>query len=147
MDTEALLSHAKGLPGGVQKLAMLGAAAFLTYFVYALATKGFKGVASAAAEGVVRAATDTAAGVVIGAGKAIGIPETNEQQCYDAVATGRTWDASFACPAGTFIKSIFGVKPPPPGGLNDLTADDLVSVGLPLAAVTLVAMSLNRGRK
>lgn len=107
-----MFSHAKALPEPVKKLAILGVSAFATYFLYALATKGFKGVASSVAEGTVRAAGDVAAGVVIGAGKAVGIPETDAKACYDAIATGRTWDASFLCPADDFIKSIFGVQPP-----------------------------------
>lgn len=31
------------------------------------------------------------------------IPKTNMTECERAMAEGRTWDASFACPAGTFI--------------------------------------------
>jgi hypothetical protein len=52
-------------------------------------------------------AADTAASVVIGTGKIIGIPETNETECEKALREGRTWDASFACPAGTFLGSFF----------------------------------------
>lgn len=146
MDAQALLSHAKGMPSAVQKAALLGVAAFGTYFIYALATKGFKGVASAAAEGVVRAATDTAAGVVIGAGKAVGVPETDARLCYEAIATGRTWDASFACPAGTFIKSIFGVKPPEPTTLNGLDAENFNAV-VPLLVVGAAAWYFGGRRK
>lgn len=36
-----------------------------------------------------------------------GVPKTNMTECEKALAEGRTWDASFACPAGTFIKSFF----------------------------------------
>lgn len=50
---------------------------------------------------------DAAAGGVIGIGEAVGVPRTNMSECERAIAEGRTWDASFACPAGTFIKSLF----------------------------------------
>ena len=53
------------------------------------------------------ALVDAGAGAVIGIGEAIGIPQTSMTECERAIAEGRTWDASFACPAGTFIKSLF----------------------------------------
>ena len=60
-------------------------------------------VGSAAVSSIVGAGT----GVVLGAGEAVGIPRTNQTECERAIAEGRTWDASFACPAGTWIKSLF----------------------------------------
>jgi hypothetical protein len=86
----------------IAKLAALTAAAYAAYFV---ATKGVK-AATAAATGVV---VDAASGVVIGAGKAVGIPETDDSECARALREGRTWDASFACPAGTFLKHVTGL--------------------------------------
>lgn len=59
------------------------------------------------AAGTVEAAANVGAGVVIGVGDVIGIPRTDETECEKAIREGRTWDASFACPAGTFIKSLF----------------------------------------
>jgi hypothetical protein len=50
---------------------------------------------------------DTAAAGVVGTGQVFGIPATNETECQKALREGRTWDASFACPAGTFIRSVF----------------------------------------
>jgi hypothetical protein len=61
-----------------------------------------KGVAGAAAD-VVGVAADAAGGIVQGIGEVIGIPRTDEQECEKALREGRMWDASFACPAGTFI--------------------------------------------
>ena len=52
----------------------------------------------------------TAAGNAIqSAGEVIGIPRTNETECQKALREGRTWDASFACPAGTWLSSTFGL--------------------------------------
>lgn len=44
---------------------------------------------------------------VLDAGDLLGIPRTNETACEKALREGRTWDASFACPAGTFLGSFF----------------------------------------
>lgn len=46
-------------------------------------------------------------GIVLGVGDSFGIPRTNQTQCERDIAAGRTWDSSFSCPAGTFIKSFF----------------------------------------
>lgn len=46
-------------------------------------------------------------GVVLSAGDAIGIPRTNMTECERAKAEGRTWDASFACPAKDFISYLW----------------------------------------
>ena len=70
-----------------------------------------KGNAQAVGETVGEAAVATivgaGSGVVLGVGDAVGVPRTNMTECERAIAEGRTWDASFACPAGTFIKSLF----------------------------------------
>lgn len=66
-----------------------------------------KGSPAAIGQAVGGAVIEAAAGGVIGIGQAVGIPETNMTECEKAIAEGRTWDASFACPAGTFIKSLF----------------------------------------
>lgn len=87
----------------IAKLAALAAAAFGVYYV---ARKGVAG-AAAAATGVV---VDAASGVVIGAGRAVGIPATDDSECAKAMREGRTWDASFACPAATFAKYVVGLS-------------------------------------
>jgi hypothetical protein len=69
-----------------------------------------KGVAGAAA-GVVTAVGDAAAGTVVGIGQTFGIPATSETACEKAKREGRTWDASFACPASNFLGYIFGAEP------------------------------------
>lgn len=50
----------------------------------------------------------TAEGAVIGIGEAVGIPQTDADQCAAYVAAGDWWNASFYCPAGTFLKSAAG---------------------------------------
>ncbi|MFJ1251901.1 hypothetical protein [Cupriavidus sp. CuC1] len=59
--------------------------------------------AAAVAAGAVGLAGDVATGTVLGIGDAIGLPRTNMTACEQAKAEGRSWDASFACPAGDFL--------------------------------------------
>jgi hypothetical protein len=51
---------------------------------------------------------EAASNTVMGIGEVFGIPRTNESQCQSDLVAGNTWDASFSCPAGTFIGSLFG---------------------------------------
>lgn len=48
-------------------------------------------------------ATGLLTGTVQGVGGAVGVPATSLSECERAKADGRTWDASFACPAGDFL--------------------------------------------
>lgn len=70
-------------------------------------SKGAGGAGAAIGGAVVDMADGIVSGVVVGAGEIVGIPATNLNDCERAKAEGRTWDASFACPAGNFIKYLF----------------------------------------
>lgn len=94
--------------GVVAVLGILAAVGLVAW----VSRKGVKGAASAAATAAVEAAGDAAVGAVVGIGQAVGIPETNASECARAKAEGRTWDASFACPAGDFISYLFGPSVP-----------------------------------
>lgn len=61
-----------------------------------------------AGEAIASGAAELGAGAVTGLGKAVGVPETDATACDRALAEGRTWDASFACPAGRFLGSLGG---------------------------------------
>lgn len=61
-------------------------------------------VGSAAGGIIVEGAT----GLVIGVGKSVGIPETDAALCESHLAAGDYWQASFYCPAGTFLKASWG---------------------------------------
>jgi hypothetical protein len=50
---------------------------------------------------------DSASGAVIGVGKAVGIPETSMDKCQAAIAAGNMWEASFQCPAPTYLKALW----------------------------------------
>lgn len=81
-------------------MAGLGVAAIIALYI------AKKGIAGAAA-GAVGAVGDAAAGTVLGIGDVFGIPRTNETECERARREGRTWDASFACPAADFFGYLF----------------------------------------
>jgi len=83
-----------------------GAVAALAYIVKK--NGGVGGVAAGAASALVGAVGDAASGVVLGIGDALGVPRTDMTECERAIAEGRTLDASFACPASTFLESLVG---------------------------------------
>ena len=70
-----------------------------------------KGAAADVGIAVGEAAADLAGGVgggvALGIGDQIGIPRTNMTQCEKDLAAGKTWDASFSCPASTWLGSLF----------------------------------------
>ncbi len=57
------------------------------------------------------AAVEAAAEGVQTIGAVVGIPRTDKTQCEKDLDAGRMWDASFSCPAGTFLGGLFGSKP------------------------------------
>ena len=79
-----------------------GAIAVLALGLY-VARKGVAGAAAGITSGAIGAVVDAGAGVVVGLGQVVGIPATNETECEKAKREGRTWDASFACPAADFL--------------------------------------------
>lgn len=103
---------------------LIGGAILALLVVVAVTRRGSDGGGSMFEKfgrGVAGAAEDVAVGVVKGAGAAVGIPDTDPDSCARALAEGRLWDASFACPALTFLRGLAGVKPDPalmdtPGG-------------------------------
>ena len=56
---------------------------------------------------VVDAADGFIGGSVNAIGDLVGLERTNISQCEADLAAGRTWDASFSCPAGKFLGSFF----------------------------------------
>lgn len=65
------------------------------------------GIAGNLARGAVDAANGAFVGGVKGLGSVVGIPDTNMTQCQRDLAAGRSWEASFSCPAADYIGSIF----------------------------------------
>lgn len=90
-----------------QRQLMLGGAVAAGLVLAWVAIKGARGAAQSAARAAVGLAEGTATGIVVGIGEGVGIPPTDLNQCQADLAYGRTWDASFSCPAGTFLKSFF----------------------------------------
>jgi hypothetical protein len=68
-----------------------------------LIVNNIKRVVAGAVVGAADVIVDAGTGAVIGIGDIIGVPHTDENECEAAMREGRSWDASFACPAGTFL--------------------------------------------
>lgn len=82
-----------------------------------------------AAGAVFTAAGDMAVGAVKGVGEVFGIPDTNTDQCTKDLAAGRTWDASFSCPASRFLGGVFNSV-----RINGAAATDAERVDAAIAA-------------
>lgn len=94
-------------------LGVLGVAGLVWYVSRRVAsTGGIAGIAGSAAQSAVEAVGAAGVGVVKGIGSVLGVPDTNRSACEADIAAGRWLDASFSCPAGTFINagagSVFG---------------------------------------
>ena len=72
-----------------------------------IASAGVRGAANTAARGSVNAVWGAMEGFIHGASDVVGIPTPERAACELAKAEGRTWDASWACPAGEFMQWIF----------------------------------------
>lgn len=85
-----------------------GAVALAAILLYVKKNGGIAGAAAgvgtAAADAVIGFGGGVVSGAAYGIGDAIGVPRTDQTECEKAKAEGRTWDASFACPASDFLK-------------------------------------------
>ncbi|AMP00153.1 hypothetical protein CAter10_2507 [Collimonas arenae] len=92
---------------GINKAYLLIAAAAVAYLLLK------KNAIASVAAGAVNAAGQVATGTVLGVGDALGVPRTNQTQCQQDIAAGKTWDASFSCPAGDFLSYLTSSQPSP----------------------------------
>ncbi len=94
----------------MNKYLLIGAAVAALGLAFVVTVKK-KGAAAAMGQAVggavVDAAVGVATGVVYGIGDTVGVPRTDMTECEKAKAEGRTWDASFACPAKDFISYLW----------------------------------------
>lgn len=81
----------------------LVAGAALAAVLAFVAMRGARGTGASIGSAAVDLVDGTVGGVVVGIGERVGIPATNLTECERAKAEGRTWDASFACPAKDFL--------------------------------------------
>lgn len=81
-----------------------GAVAAALAYVY---FKGAKGVGSTLVTGAVDLADGVISESIFTVGEVVGVPRTNMNKCEQAKAEGRTWDASFDCPAGDFLRYLW----------------------------------------
>lgn len=85
----------------------LGAGAAVLLALLLLKSKGAAGLGASLGAGAIDVVDGAISGAVIGTGQLIGIPATNETACEKAKREGRTWDASFACPAKDFLSYLW----------------------------------------
>lgn len=90
----------------IPPLYLAAGAAVLAALLWAK-SKGAAGTGQAIGAAAVDLADGVIGGAVVGTGQLVGIPATNLSECERAKAEGRTWDASFACPAKEFLKYVF----------------------------------------
>lgn len=87
---------------------LIAGAAVLGALVWAATRKGgAQGLGESLGGAAVDLADGVVTGAVTGAGQLVGIPKTDQTACMQAKAEGRTWDASFACPAADFISYLW----------------------------------------
>ena len=93
------------LPWAAAAVAVAGVA-------YWVSRRGAASAGASAGRAAADVASGAAVGVVTGIGGAFGVPETNADKCSQDIAAGRTWDASFSCPAGRFVRYSLGLDQP-----------------------------------
>jgi hypothetical protein len=107
----------------------LGAAAFLFLF-----PQLFGRIAGTVGVSTGKAVVDTATGLVVGVGESVGIPPTDAQLCDQYVKAGDWWNASFYCPAGTYLKDAAGA-------VWDTATGALVGQSAPTGSPDVIAIS------
>ena len=103
------------IPDTVTRWALFAALGAVGFFVLTRGTGNGTGngktLAQAMGEEVGRSAVDLVDGIVAGtavaAGELVGIPPTDPEKCQADRAAGDWWNASFSCPAGTFLGSAY----------------------------------------
>lgn len=90
---------------GARQLVMVAAGLALGWAAITVTKKwtDVTGALGGAVSGAVDMADKVVSSPVLAIGDAVGLPRTNETECQKAIREGRTWDASFACPAGDFL--------------------------------------------
>jgi hypothetical protein len=99
-------------------LAAGAGAVLLGYLLVRKITGGNGSMAANIATNVTQAASDVVGAVGQEAASWVGVPKTDKTECEQAMEEGRTWDASFACPAGTFVHYAMSSQPSKSSGKN-----------------------------
>jgi hypothetical protein len=89
------------LTNSEEKTLAIGAVLVLGYLLFV------RGAAASAGQAIGSSVVGAGTGTVIGIGEGLGIPQTDQTQCQKDIAAGDMWNASFSCPAGTFLKNVF----------------------------------------
>ena len=104
------------VPSQAIAAAKYAGAALGLFLLYKIVSRGVAGAAEDLTRGVVNAAGGVVTGAVVGAGEVVGIPPTSQDKCVEDIYAGRSWDASFSCPAAVFLRyAVGGIRPPRSG--------------------------------
>lgn len=101
MKAEDISKDAQALLWGGAAVLALGAIAYIWI-------RGPGGVAKDAGSAAGQVVGGAVVGGVKGISEGLGIPDTNQSQCDQAIAAGNKWDASLYCPASRFLSWILG---------------------------------------
>ena len=125
-----------------EKIAVIGIGAIL------LVPKLAGAIAQQSSSALVSAAGGAVTGTITAIGKQIGIPETNRTQCQLDLMAGKTWDASFSCPAADWLRYVANGTIPGQTNLQGLggTVPNWTTLALLGGAVYLM-MKKSKGRK
>jgi hypothetical protein len=98
-------------------------------------SSGAAGVGQGIGGALVSGANGLIEGAVTGAGAIVGIPRTDPNKCAADRAAGRWWDASYSCPASTYLGNIA------PAAIETIGA----SVGIPRTSASKCEQDMARG--
>ena len=110
-----------------------GLAALAAFFLF---PQAFGRAVGGVVVGAVETIYDATTGAVIGIGEALGIPATDVEKCAQYIEAGDSWNASFYCPAGTFLKY-------ESGEIVDYLGN-VVGFGAPAAAKSIVTFAIEQ---
>lgn len=122
-----------------EKLAVAGIGAIL------LVPKLAGSIAQQSSSALVNAAGGAITGTITAIGEQVGIPQTNRSQCQLDLMAGKTWDASFSCPAADWLRYVANGTIPGQTNLHGLgsTVPNWSTLALLGGAVYLM---MNKGR-
>ena len=125
-----------------EKLAIAGIGAIL------LVPKLAGAISQQTSSAVISAAGGAVTGTVTAIGQQVGIPETNMTKCQTDLMAGKTWDASFDCPAADFLRYLANGTIPGQTNMQGLggTVPNWATLALLGGAVYLMMKKQRKGR-
>jgi hypothetical protein len=95
----------------IPPVVLIGAGLGLLGLVVYRSSGGAAGLARAATSQAINVASEVGAEGVLSIGDAIGLSRTDRDECARLLEARQWWDASFKCPAGTWLSAIRQASP------------------------------------